>query len=242
MKKEIPYIHYIRVIACVMVVALHTLPPISVFGVLQREDTIYSNLIVVLTKPCVPLFFMITGALLLPFDDCQSWKDYYKKRISRILYPLLVWGVVYSIVPFLLGKEDLTQMTIEMIESPLQPPAMVGGILWYLFILIGIYLVIPFINPKIYSDNRVLSLYMVLWMLSSLALLLQQFMPNLLGINPYEHNFNLLIYFSGYLGYLLLGFYSTRFMGECQNHRMFMRIFGQSGGGARLSCFQFSFF
>ena len=65
MRTEIPYIHTIRCIACIMVVMLHTLPNFTIYG----DDLLYKNLVYIFTKPCVPLFFMLTGILLLPIKD-----------------------------------------------------------------------------------------------------------------------------------------------------------------------------
>jgi surface polysaccharide O-acyltransferase-like enzyme len=45
-----------------------------------------------LTRVCVPLFFMVSGALLLGRDD--DWRDYLR-RLTRIVVPTVVFGVVY---------------------------------------------------------------------------------------------------------------------------------------------------
>lgn len=48
-------------------------------------------------RPCVPLFVMITGALLLPVKDQAG--PFYRKRISRVLWPFLIWSVLYNLFP-----------------------------------------------------------------------------------------------------------------------------------------------
>lgn len=50
-------------------------------------------------RPCVPLFVMITGALLLPLKDDTS--VFYKKRISRVFWPFLIWSVLYNLFPWI---------------------------------------------------------------------------------------------------------------------------------------------
>jgi len=49
-----------------------------------------------LSKPSVPLFVMLTGALLLmPEKVGEPLSVFFKKRLNRIGLPFLFWGVVY---------------------------------------------------------------------------------------------------------------------------------------------------
>lgn len=52
-------------------------------------------------RPCVPLFVMITGALLLPVKGDTG--AFYKKRISRVFWPFLIWSVIYNLFPWITG-------------------------------------------------------------------------------------------------------------------------------------------
>lgn len=83
MKNEITYTHVVRVIACIMVVCLHSLP--SQYHNLDLIDSIFKTGITIVTSPCVPLFFMITGALFLPIkiDPFVFGKKEYQKYFSR---------------------------------------------------------------------------------------------------------------------------------------------------------------
>jgi surface polysaccharide O-acyltransferase-like enzyme len=83
---------------------------------------------------------------------------------------------------------------------------MMGGILWYLFMLIGIYLIIPYINPLLYKDIKLQRIYLGLWILSSVIMFFRTYKSTLMGLTMWDHNFDLTIYFSGYLGYVLLGY------------------------------------
>lgn len=75
MKKEIPYLHLIRTVACLMVVCLHTLPEAT--SVSNGIDQYFYRFILFLTRPCVPLFFMISGILLFPMEG--DIIQFYKK-------------------------------------------------------------------------------------------------------------------------------------------------------------------
>ena len=88
-KIDVPYIHVVRAVACLSVVALHcTTINCEVYSI----DAYFSRIIFLLTRSCVPLFLMISGALLLPYNRNYSLKDFYIKRLSKILYPLVFWG------------------------------------------------------------------------------------------------------------------------------------------------------
>lgn len=201
--KDIPWVHYARVLACVMVVCLHSLPAGQVTGI----DGVFRYGVVMLTRPCVPLFLMITGFLLLrnqhgDIDAIPFWR----KRIPRIFWPLLIWGAIYALMPYSLGIADLKHTLYELALSPVKYPQEIGGILWYLFILIGLYMILPFFSQRIWTDIKIGKIYIAVWMVASVVAYFKCFEPKLLGVVPFC-NFDALMYFSGYFGYLLAGLY-----------------------------------
>jgi len=206
-QKDIPWIHGVRVLACVMVVMLHSLPPIYEFEC-EGADLSFLMMVSAFTRPCVPLFFMITGYLILPYKQDNAL-GFYKKRIPRVFFPLMFWGMIYAVLPFFLGMYDSYVMMKELLLSPFKMPVRIGAILWYLFILIGIYLFIPFLSREIYEDRKLITSYLCLWFVSSLVFVLKYYEKELLG-QCLLHQFDMLIYFSGYFGYLLLGYYIKR--------------------------------
>lgn len=203
MREEIPYLHTVRVIACIMVVCLHSLPA---FTPNTFVDSAFKIGVIYFTRPCVPLFLMITGVLLLPYKGTDMM-SFYKKRISKIFFPLLFWGIVYSILPYLIGAETVKEMYHNLLFLPFTYPSEIGGILWYLYILIGIYLIIPFINPIIFEQRRSMQTYIGIWLVASLVMILKNKLPIILGAASGLHSYDLFLYFSGYLGYLFLGKY-----------------------------------
>lgn len=200
MRQEIPYIHVVRAVACTMVLCLHTLPNFAISGL----DNYFLQFMRLFTRPCVPLFLMITGVLLLPNRNEKIF-CFYKKRITKILFPLLFWGIVYSIIPYFLGIEKEHEMLSSLTLIMLTYPQEIGGILWYLYILIGLYLILPFINPAIFENIQMLCVYIFLWFFTSFTNLIKCYYPQVLGITPFC-SYDMLIYFSGYLGYLFLGY------------------------------------
>lgn len=66
MKQRDLSLDLIRIMACVMVVLMHSpIPTENANGVLLSSLSYF-------TTPCIGLFFMVSGALLLPPPDCTG--------------------------------------------------------------------------------------------------------------------------------------------------------------------------
>ena len=96
-KKERDFsLDVLRVLACFLVILLH----VGVFYYQTKDD---SNHVVIVRdssayvvgymvswcRTSVPLFFLMSGYLLLPVK--MSLGDFFHRRFSRILYPFLFW-------------------------------------------------------------------------------------------------------------------------------------------------------
>ena len=79
-KQRTIYLDVVRVVACIMVILMHA--PIS--GVGTEEHGSFLVLDSYLTTPCVPLFFMVSGALLLP---C-------KESVLQCAFLYFIWLIV----------------------------------------------------------------------------------------------------------------------------------------------------
>lgn len=76
------------------------------------------------------------------------------------------------------------------------------GILWFMYTLVGLYLVTPVISPWIQKcGKRTLQLYLGLWVITLCYPALTAFVE--LNETPY----GILYYLSGFLGYFVLGYY-----------------------------------
>ena len=204
-KIDIPYIHYIRFLACIGVLCLHCNNRIY-FN--NENDILFANVLHTLSQPCVPLFFMITGALILTqYKEKEiNMVEFYRKRIPKVLYPLITWAIIYAILPFFTTGANIKSVIYNLIWIPFAHPKEIGGILWYLYVLIGIYLIIPYFSVKIYREKQMLNTYLTFWFIASLGLILRLFNPYIMGESKWINSYETLIYFSGYYGFLLLGF------------------------------------
>ncbi|HTN37344.1 MAG TPA: acyltransferase [Arachidicoccus sp.] len=218
---RVAYLDLLRVLACLMVVLSHSCDPFV--GKLDTNLVDFTNgsFWGSLQRACVPLFVMISGALLLPIKD--TTKDFYKRRMTRVLYPFLFWAIVTPILFYLftMGRPDFPQRSIDSLpavfKSIITLPLNFNDAtvpLWYIYMLIGLYLILPMISPWVEkAGKKGLQVYLGIWgvtlLLPYAGYLLQGIgydNKGLLGICDWNST-GTLHYFSGFLGYMLLGHY-----------------------------------
>ena len=140
----------------------------------------------------VPIFLMISGALLLN-RDYPSLSDFLKRRFARIVYPFIFWIIL------ILGQLYLHGYNSKFIWS-----VFIGepSITWYFWTLIGIYLFIPVINSfvKEYGLKGV-EYFLAIWLLTIIL--------NTFHSYPLWTYFDLNM-FAGFIGYPLLGYWLSK--------------------------------
>ena len=102
--QHIVWLDVVRFVAMFTVVCCHCTDPFNFYpGTAPNIDEIklWGAIYGALLRPCVPLFVMITGALLLPVRGEVS--VFYKTRIPRVLWPFLIWSVIYNLFPWITG-------------------------------------------------------------------------------------------------------------------------------------------
>ncbi|MBP6828027.1 MAG: acyltransferase family protein [Saprospiraceae bacterium] len=134
----------LRNLATVMVVAIH------VSGSVAQGNTEYDtffwwtgNLWDSMARPSVPLFVMLSGFLLLGKDYELGY--FLNRRFSRVVVPALFWMVIYSFYNF---KSKGAPATIaDAIRGIVEKP--VHYHLWFIYLIIGLYMVYPILRPWI---------------------------------------------------------------------------------------------
>ena len=131
-KKRIFYFDELRALAIVMVILCHIAVLYKPFGYSSLKACIPSFIYIV-THVAVPIFFMLSGALLL--NRQHELKEFFKKRFSRILYPFIFWVIVAVLATlFLLGGDSTEVFKILLGKDRWT---------WFVWVMIGIYLILP---------------------------------------------------------------------------------------------------
>ncbi|HVW97420.1 MAG TPA: acyltransferase family protein [Mucilaginibacter sp.] len=198
-KKNIGWISSLRLVALFAVIILHTTSPLlMLYGKATKADWLMADFINATVRFAVPVFVMITGALLLHREEDTFL--FLRKRLGRIVMPFLFWSLVY--IAYSWYNEDLTftqniWTNIRMVLHVLK----VGSSyhLWYVYMLIGLYFFIPVIGKFVRQASRKELLYfLVIWF--GIMLTTQ---PYLIRYSPAID----MHYFAGFAGYLVLGHY-----------------------------------
>lgn len=112
----------------------------------------------------VPLFIMLTGALLLvPAKKDENISFFFKKRFSRIGLPFLFWGIIYFLWTVYVEKQTITQGFI--INGILKGPYFT---FWYIYLLLGLYLVTPLLRVMIaHFTDKLFRYFIILWFIGT---------------------------------------------------------------------------
>lgn len=227
---RISWIDVLKFIAIFMVICIHCSDPFNVSPEARSnpEFNFWGAFYGSFLRPCVPLFVMITGILLLPVKT--SFESFYKKRVLRIAVPFILWSVLYNLFPwvtgilglpstvipevFAYGTPDASQSFGDAIKNITLIPFQFNVYtvpMWYLYMLIGLYLYMPFFSSWVeratVSQKRI---FLGIWA-STLFLpyAYSFFSQNLFGLSAWN-SFGTFYYFAGFNGYLLLGHFLAK--------------------------------
>lgn len=146
-------------------------------------------------RPAVPLFVMLSGFLLLGKDYELGY--FLKRRFTRVVVPALFWMALYSFYNF---KSKGTPANLsEAIRGIVERP--VHYHLWFIYLIIGLYLVYPILRPWVRSaKERDFLYFFACWIIGTWVYkILWVFAGISLGVY-----FEL---FSNNCGYFVLGYY-----------------------------------
>ena len=194
------YFDYLRVIAILGVIVIHVAAAYVVMylkiPMIQWEASVVFNGLV---RWCVPIFFMVSGALLLGRKE-EPLGMFFKRRANRILLPFMIWTVVYYIWRQYFwygGTLDVLELGRLFLNNQ------VYYHLWYLYALIGIYLLVPVLNVFVnHAKLQVVGYISLMWGIAYCGF---RYFGYEVG-NVFVDFFPL----SNYVGMVIVGYYFSR--------------------------------
>ena len=223
-RREI-WLDWLRVTACFLVMMTHCCEPFYLGGegslILTKADALWVSVLNVIPRAAVALFIFASSYLQFPLH--YSTAEFFKRRAARILIPFLFWSVVYALVwgePVQNFKDLLLNFNYA------------AGHLWFVYMLVGLYLIMPMLSPWAEKvGRRELLAYLGIWLFTTLIPLIRQWVggaaPVIYGPsgipNPARYPlwgeaswnaYGVFYYVSGFIGYLLLGLYFRKFVGK----------------------------
>lgn len=235
-RQSIGWIDMLRVAACILVVFAHCCDPFVAHFDANREMFLTGVFAGSLARPCVPLFAMMTAALLLPIGEGTTLNSFYKKRIGRILPPLVFWSIALPLIAFFY----FTVMNPETANPQLSVADYTAGTLaqrlytfifnfnfdttplWYLYMLIGLYIIMPIINSwLVQATQKEIKTLLHIWIFTLFLPYIKMVAPLLGYTGNYGHMglfgecdwnvYGTFYYISGFIGYLILAYYLKKY-------------------------------
>ena len=220
------WVDWMRVAACFLVMVVHSTEPFYLGGdgtlVLTRTDALWAALFDSFARACVPVFVVASSYLQFPIH--YGTGEFFRIRAVRILIPFVIWTVVYALAygePVQNFKELLLNFNYA------------AGHLWFVYMIVGLYLLMPLLSPWAEKVGRKeLLCFLILCFLTSFIPFIREAAIGADAVCVYGHGgipmqakyplwgeaswneFGVFYYLSGFIGYLLLGLYLRKFGSE----------------------------
>lgn len=211
MKKHWHYIDLLRVLACFLVIVNHTIKDAFIGYEMDFSATL-SMAYLTFSKIAVPLFLMISGALL--FEREEDYISVWKKKII----PTMAVIILFSLFVYIFIEQREFSL-ISWIASMIHEPAFVAY--WYLYTLLGIYVMLPILQKLIHSLNETDFKYLL-----TIWFIVMACVPFLAAWHVFpvvSYSFVLPI-ITNEIGFLFLGYYLTHFQKERKSIRFYSSV------------------
>ncbi|GAB3404941.1 acyltransferase [Flindersiella endophytica] len=192
----VPWVSWAKVIAIVGIVGIHVCGHLVLaWGRVDATRWHFANLVDSAGRFGVPLFVLVSGAMLLRPERAESVRTFCRKRVARIAVPLVVWTIFYLWFDAWTAGREVTAHTF------------VQGFLWgrpyyhlyFLYVVAGLYLVTPFLRVFVaHASRRLVALAAAVCLALAIADKLQHTFMGGGGFNAFS-------YFVPWIGYYLLG-------------------------------------
>ncbi|EFH7844097.1 acyltransferase family protein [Escherichia coli] len=140
----------LRIICCMMIIGIHSTPDYSMLVKLKEPDAIVFQSLIIqsVVRIGLPVFFMMSGYFLLNRNS-ESLFLGYKKRFVSLLIPFFI----YAFLNYYFQHEDIFERegVSGFFRLLLESKTAISTHLWFVYVLTGIYIIIPAI--KVVTDS-----------------------------------------------------------------------------------------
>ena len=208
-KQRIVFLDWLRAAACLMVMLVHASECVysddysfSFPSELARWSIMFIQGFV---RPvAVPLFLMASAYLLVSVKT--GTREFLKKRFARVGIPFVVFLFLYAFLPAVWGEFSWAQAWANVKQAGINFIPRESH-LWFVYMMLGLYLVMPVISPWLAKVGRKEELFFLgIWAFTLCFYIFRELWGPVFGEcwwNPYP----LFYYVSGFIGYIILGHY-----------------------------------
>lgn len=147
----------LRVLAIFAVIVIHVSGSFSIssFSTTNLSNWWIENIFNSFSRWSVPIFFMVSGMLLLNPLKPETMSIFFKKRFNKVIIPFLVWGIVYEIIkPRYTGVDfSLKGMLVDFLSGSIY------WHFWFFYAIIMVYILTPIIKSFTSQATKGLLIY-----------------------------------------------------------------------------------
>lgn len=195
--KTVPYYNGLAAIACFCIVALHHNPDDFLADVNLKYCL--SLAVVDITQSFLPIFFMLSGAKLVGYEEKYDSRLFFKRRFVKVFIPFLIFSF-FSFALFCFRDPEYFEenSVFECIATTAYMP-----VYWFFVPLFLLYLLMPFITKvRFLGEKKILFLLGVLFVTEAIFPQVAAFTKVKI---PFTNNGILYVVL-----YAVLGFYLSR--------------------------------
>lgn len=197
--KRVVYIDALNVLAIVAVIALHHNGLVHSFS---DTSAWYTSLVAeCMFYFAVPVFVMISGAMLMDYRKKYDTKTFFRKRLMKVAIPAIFWMFFMLIWKTFVIKtmkvDDWSSVGIMNIMFQSKEES----VYYFLFLIMGLYLTMPLLSRLVKEDSR-----RTLWYCVAAYFVLNAFLPNILLMIGVKYNTDLGLMFGQWVFYAILGY------------------------------------
>lgn len=208
------YLDLLRIASAFFVILIH----VSASGLHEANVGTYAwnvcNVYDGISRFCVPVFVMISGAMLLDPKKEYTLKKLYGSKIVRIIIAVVFWGTIYALSPLC---EKTTESAGAAIYQLLYRAVTGYFHMWFLFMICGLYMITPVLR-RIVTDKKTMKYFLALsFAYSAVVMFALVALEELEGVNILSNlalevlgyiTDNMKLHFLlGYTFYFVMGYY-----------------------------------
>ncbi|TVM35169.1 hypothetical protein DQK91_07175 [Oceanidesulfovibrio marinus] len=202
--QRIYYLDVLRVLSIFGVIAMHAVD-ISRTDLSDMRTWWIGHALITFSYFGVPVLVMISGAILLSPEKRLDVIPFYKKRLPKIVIPLIAWSFIYYIRDVLDGVTFWLPTFFKRLLT-----GSWAGHLWFLYMMICIYFMTPFIRKMFVGDGknedmRLAKTFLILYFLYNAFLFFVE-----MAYQSHPSYYMREALFSFYMFYFVLGYYIRR--------------------------------
>lgn len=147
------WVHNSRIIAVFAVIAIHVTASVIMENHIGTNSWWVGSIYNSTVRWAVPVFVMISGALLLDPSKNECLTVFYKKRLSKILIPIVAWTIFFLLYfVFVNASRGNETSVMGLVKRVLLGKPYYH--LWFLYMLFPLYAFTPYFRKVITQSNK----------------------------------------------------------------------------------------